>query len=148
MSIVGLLASSIYATFLRLIAFKKFAMTSKFPNGAGIGAVSQSTSNLLLSPYQKANANADDAAPILFLFLEVFSQEGGIQSYVKDIFGAYNALEQPPRGDVFLLRDHKDCDNKFTDGSLTFHYFHTRYPAWGRIRMAIALFLYLWQQRP
>ncbi|MEB3230807.1 MAG: glycosyltransferase [Leptolyngbyaceae bacterium] len=87
-------------------------------------------------------------APILFLFLEIFSQEGGIQSYVKDIFRAYGALEQPPNGDVFLLRDQIDCTNEFATGPLTFHYFHSTNPTWGRVKMAIALLLYLVQRRP
>ncbi|NEQ99553.1 MAG: glycosyltransferase family 4 protein [Cyanothece sp. SIO2G6] len=91
---------------------------------------------------------APQADPILFLFLEIFSQEGGIQSYVKDIFRAYTRLEHPPRGDVFLLRDQASCDNEFANGPLTFHYFKSLNPTWGRVRMAIALLFYLVQKRP
>ena len=43
----------------------------------------------------------------IFVFLEVFSREGGIQSYVKDVFQAYNTLSEPMSGEVFLLRDEK-----------------------------------------
>lgn len=92
-------------------------------------------------------------APVLFLFLEIFSQEGGIQSYVKDIFHGYEHIEaeqkgQLPQADVFLLRDRPNRQNPFTSSHLTFHYFQSAFPTLGRLRFAIALFLYLLWQRP
>ena len=95
----------------------------------------------------------DKSAPVLFLFLEIFSQEGGIQSYVRDIFQAYEGIgvnqdAELPKVDVFLLRDRPDCDNPFNSPQLTFHYFLSSFPVLGRIRFAIALFFYLLLQRP
>jgi glycosyltransferase involved in cell wall biosynthesis len=41
----------------------------------------------------------------LFLFLEIFNQEGGIQSYVKDLLAAYDRLPLDVSAEVWLLRD-------------------------------------------
>jgi phosphatidyl-myo-inositol dimannoside synthase len=46
----------------------------------------------------------------VFVFLEIFAGEGGIQSYIKDIFQAYNALLDSQelkldRTEIFLLRE-------------------------------------------
>lgn len=94
----------------------------------------------------------DSNQPFLFLFLEIFSQEGGIQSYVRDIFHAYDSSDIPPRciphADVFLLRDRPTCENPFIESNLTFHYFQSHLPLLGRIRFAIALFFYLLLKRP
>lgn len=88
-------------------------------------------------------------APYLFLFLEIFSREGGIQSYVKDIFYSYSVLELP-QADVFLLRDSEVCasSNPFESHRLRFHYFKTHPPLLGRARLAIALLEYLLNRRP
>jgi glycosyltransferase involved in cell wall biosynthesis len=84
----------------------------------------------------------------LFLFLEIFSREGGIQSYVKDIFRAYLALENQPPTDVFLLRDGPECENPFESSALKFHYLQTKPATLGRIRLAVALLSYLLRRRP
>jgi glycosyltransferase involved in cell wall biosynthesis len=84
----------------------------------------------------------------LFVFLEIFSREGGIQSYVQDIFRSYLALTHQPTADVFLLRDSADCTHPFGTGSLNFHSFKTSSPTLGRLRMAIALINQLLWQRP
>jgi phosphatidylinositol alpha-1,6-mannosyltransferase len=81
-----------------------------------------------------------------FVFLEVFSCEGGIQSYVKDMLKAYG--QQPGRADVFLLRDRSGSAAGFSDHSLRFHYLAARWAMVGRIRLAIALFIYLGWRRP
>jgi phosphatidyl-myo-inositol dimannoside synthase len=86
--------------------------------------------------------------PYLFLFLEIFSREGGIQSYVKDIFRAYLALPHQPPTDVFLLRDGKGCVNPFDSSDLRFHYLKTKSVALGRVRLATELLIYLLQRRP
>ncbi|MFM7716534.1 MAG: glycosyl transferase group 1, partial [Microcystis sp.] len=39
--------------------------------------------------------------PHIFLFLEVFSQEGGIQSYIKDVIQAYLTLPDSEAAEVF-----------------------------------------------
>lgn len=85
----------------------------------------------------------------LFVFLEIFSQEGGIQSYIKDILKAYLSVGVGS-AEVFLLRDSPDCPNPFEAGSspLKFHYLKTPLPWLGRLRMAIALFQSLLKRRP
>jgi glycosyltransferase involved in cell wall biosynthesis len=84
----------------------------------------------------------------IFVFLEVFKQEGGIQSYVKDIFRAYSGLEKGYQADVLLLRDSPEYSNTFTSDSLKFHYFQNKSPQIGRIKMAGVLLKFLLQKRP
>jgi phosphatidyl-myo-inositol dimannoside synthase len=77
----------------------------------------------------------------VFIFLEIFSLEGGIQSYVKDLFQAYLNLDNPSgeTAEVFLLRDESGCENPFDTAKLKFHYLKTL-PAWkGRVNLAVAL---------
>jgi phosphatidyl-myo-inositol dimannoside synthase len=77
----------------------------------------------------------------LLVFLEIFSLEGGIQSYVKDLFQAYLTLNNTKEetAEVFLLRDEVGCENPYETAKLKFHYLKTL-PAWqGRIKLAIAL---------
>jgi glycosyltransferase involved in cell wall biosynthesis len=84
----------------------------------------------------------------VFVFLEIFSREGGIQSYVKDILQAYSDLENVA-ADVFLLRDGADCENPFEARSnLRFHYSKTTSATLGRIQFAIELFTHLLKHRP
>ncbi len=99
-----------------------------------------STSNLL--------APSSDREPLIFIFLEIFEREGGIQSYVKDIFQAY--LNQPdlPQAEIFLLRDGVGCVNPFQSARLNFHYFKSQSAALGRIRLAAALLSRLVFNRP
>ena len=82
----------------------------------------------------------------VFVFLEIFSIEGGIQSYVKDILRAYSSLVGG--ADVFLLRDGAVVDNPLETSLLKFHYLKTRFASLGRIRLAAALFAYLLKNRP
>ena len=89
----------------------------------------------------------------LFVFLEIFTIEGGIQSYVKNILQAYRSIQAQSEAEVggaeiFLLRDRPDCDNPFDVKSLKFHYLKTKPPMLGRLRLAAALWLCLWQKRP
>jgi glycosyltransferase involved in cell wall biosynthesis len=84
----------------------------------------------------------------LFLFLEIFEREGGIQSYVKDIFRAYLELNAPVKAEVFLLRDSSDCSNPFESERLRFHYFKNPSPQVGRLKMALALLKFLLLRRP
>ena len=87
-----------------------------------------------------------------FVFLEIFSQEGGIQSYVQDVLQQYLVLNKqvssPDSTEIFLLRDGADSNNSFRNCSIRFHYFK-QFSAWqGRVRLAFALLRYLIQQRP
>jgi phosphatidyl-myo-inositol dimannoside synthase len=86
----------------------------------------------------------------LFLFLEIFSGEGGIQSYVKDIFQAYISLipKENYRSSAFLLRDGRDCDNPFDNSLIEFRYLKTASAWQGRIKLAALLLLRLLQNRP
>ncbi|MHC0062231.1 glycosyltransferase family 4 protein [Nostoc sp. UIC 10890] len=84
----------------------------------------------------------------VFVFLEIFAHEGGIQSYIKDIFRAYLGLSQDYKAEVFLLRDSPDSLNAFEDENLKFHYFKNQSPYLGRLQMAAALLKCLLQSRP
>ncbi|WP_448266189.1 glycosyltransferase [Nostoc sp. DSM 114159] len=84
----------------------------------------------------------------VFVFLEIFAHEGGIQSYIKDIFRAYLGLGQDYKAEVFLLRDSTDSLNPFEDENLKFHYFKNQSPYLGRLQMAAALLKCLLQSRP
>ncbi|AUT02803.1 glycosyl transferase group 1 [Nostoc sp. CENA543] len=100
------------------------------------------TNNLNLGDSNNQQANH------VFVFLEIFAREGGIQSYVKDIFRAYLGLEAGYQAEVFLLRDNPDCLNPFECDRLKFNYFQNKSPQMGRVTMAGALFKYLLQKRP
>jgi phosphatidyl-myo-inositol dimannoside synthase len=84
----------------------------------------------------------------VFVFLEVFVNEGGIQSYVKDVFRSYLGLSEAMRAEVFLLRDSPDIENPFECDRLKFHYFKTNPDQIGRMRMASALLTHLLRARP
>jgi len=84
----------------------------------------------------------------VFVFLEIFEREGGIQSYIKDIFRAYSGLSEAYIGEVFLLRDSSDCTNPFESEHLKFHYFKNQSSQLGRAKMAVALLKCLLQEHP
>jgi glycosyltransferase involved in cell wall biosynthesis len=84
----------------------------------------------------------------VFVFLEILAHEGGIQSYIKDIFRAYLGLGQAYKAEVFLLRDGPDSLNPFEAENLKFHYFKNQSPHLGRLQMAAALLKCLLQNRP
>lgn len=104
-----------------------------------IGTVGE-TLNSSPNPNKKANH--------VFVFLEIFAREGGIQSYVKDIFRGYLGLSGSYKAEVFLLRDSSGCSNPFESENLKFHYFQNQSPQLGRVKMAGALLKYLLQKRP
>ncbi len=87
----------------------------------------------------------------LFVFLEVFAGEGGIQSYVKNIFEACLSLipaDRAFKNEIFLLRDRRGCDNPYDTSLIRFNYFKT-VPAWiGRLKLASSLLVCLIQRRP
>jgi len=82
----------------------------------------------------------------IFVFLEIFAHEGGIQSYVKDVFQAF--LLSDKQAEVFLLRDEPGSVNPFASPQLKFNYFKTHSPQLGRVRMATALLKSLLQHVP
>lgn len=88
-----------------------------------------------------------------FVFLEIFSQEGGIQSYVKDLLEAYLASDRQTQADIFLLRDNAGCPNPFAqEPRLRFHYAsssaHRSPAALGRFLLAVRLAAHLLGHRP
>jgi len=87
----------------------------------------------------------------LFCFLEIFASEGGIQSYVQDIFKAYvsiTARTNSPQAEVLLLRDSPDCNNPYKSKNLKFYYLKTENPWFGRLKFATVLLTRLLQKRP
>ena len=86
----------------------------------------------------------------VFVFIEIFAQEGGIQSYVKDLFAAYLEIAQKHslRGEVFILRDKIGCDNPYERDYLTFHYLKSLPPWKGRLKLAVSLLQCLLLRRP
>lgn len=104
---------------------------------------------MLKTSYRRNDLTAKtEAVSHVFVFLEIFACEGGIQSYVKDVFRSYATLDKVKSAEVFLLRDAPDCINDFESPCLRFHYFKTGSPQIDRIRMAAALFLHLLLHRP
>ena len=95
-----------------------------------------------------SSANVNKQVNHVFVFLEIFVREGGIQSYVKDIFRAYLGLSAGYQAEVFVLRDSSDCSNAFECDNLKFNYFQNQSPQMGRVKMAVALLKYLLQKRP
>lgn len=99
-------------------------------------------------PKTKVSAQPD-ASRYCFVFLEIFSQEGGIQSYVKDVLTAFLEADERHQADVFLLRDGADCDNPFGgDRRLRFHYCQGRSAQLGRVQLAARLGVNLLRHRP
>ena len=88
----------------------------------------------------------------LFCFLEIFASEGGIQSYVQDIFKAYVSItaktNSPPQAEVLLLRDSPDCNNPYESKNLKFYYLKTENPWFGRLKFVTVLLTRLLQKRP
>ena len=75
-----------------------------------------------------------------FVFLTVFSQEGGIQSYVRDILKAYSSEKGNPPADVYLLRDQATVSNPFAaNPNLKFYYLGDSSANIGRLRLTGAL---------
>ncbi len=99
-------------------------------------------------------------AHIAFVFLEILSCEGGIQSYVGDLLRAMpialarglargqHGKEQTPIADIFLLRDAAETPNPFTAPNLKFHFFKHPSPQMGRLKLIAALFAYVVRSKP
>jgi phosphatidyl-myo-inositol dimannoside synthase len=107
------------------------------------------------SPHPEVGDTPDpsSSAPDLFVFLEVFSQEGGIQSYVKDLLAAYAELAAAghmarPIADVLLLRDQEDRIEQFSTRSFRFRSCKAQSALLSRVWLAIALCICLLLRRP
>ncbi|NER28197.1 MAG: glycosyltransferase family 4 protein [Symploca sp. SIO1C4] len=88
----------------------------------------------------------------VFIFIEIFECEGGIQSYVKNLLQAYLSLAPKntdySTAEIFLLRDSPECDNPFDVDPLKFHYLKTKSPMLGRLKLIAKLLSCLWLRRP
>ncbi len=87
-------------------------------------------------------------ASYLFVFLDVFDQEGGIQSYNRDLLTAYSQLADQPEATVMLLRDAPRSPQPIACDRLHFRYFKTKSVALGRLKLAVALLTHLLLHRP
>ncbi len=94
----------------------------------------------------------DGKADHVFIFLEIFNCEGGIQSYAKDVLQAYLSLTQQTKrrttAEIFLLKDSPIDDNPFNVELLKFHYLKSQHPLFARLRLTLGLLQCLWQRRP
>jgi phosphatidyl-myo-inositol dimannoside synthase len=81
-----------------------------------------------------------------WVFLEIFSCEGGIQSYTRDLLQSVANAQIP--ADIFLLRDAADVENPLAGTSLQFHYYKHPSPHLGRLHLAAGLLQYLLKHRP
>jgi glycosyltransferase involved in cell wall biosynthesis len=97
---------------------------------------------------ENLNTKVNHKANHVFVFLEVFIHEGGIQSYVKDIFRAYQKLSSEYQAEVFVLRDRPKSANDWESEKLRFHAFKSQSPQIGRFKMTMALLKCLLLQRP
>lgn len=88
------------------------------------------------------------AESIVFVFLEVFEHEGGIQSYYKNLLSAYSSLETLPSADIFILRDSPKHQNPLGDDRFKFHYFKTSPTSLGRLKLVFALIRHFLVAKP
>ena len=88
----------------------------------------------------------------VFVFLEIFTREGGIQSYIKDVLRAYCELleeKKVPPAEVFILRDSAGCSNPLEGvEGLSFRYYGKGSIVMGRLNFSLSLLSYLVWSRP
>ncbi|WP_017653219.1 glycosyltransferase family 4 protein [Fortiea contorta] len=84
----------------------------------------------------------------VFVFLEILAHEGGIQSYVKDIFRAYGSLNTGHKAKVLVLRDSPEDIHPLECENLKFYSYKAQSPHVGRVKMVAALLKCLLQERP
>jgi glycosyltransferase involved in cell wall biosynthesis len=85
---------------------------------------------------------------IAFIFLSVFSHEGGIQSYVKDILNAYLVHEKLPAADIYVLRDRPTDTHPLAKAAkFNFYCFGDNPPSVGRLKLGGLLFQQLLTQQ-
>jgi phosphatidyl-myo-inositol dimannoside synthase len=92
-------------------------------------------------------AHGSSKSSYTFAFITVFSEEGGIQSYVRDLLRAYRGLDRPhPPSHCFILRDRPRPPLPAIP-PWRFHPCHLS-PPWGRLELALRLASHLLWQRP
>lgn len=82
----------------------------------------------------------------VFLFLEVFAQEGGIQSYVKDVLNAYQSLDY--QAELLVLRDDANSVIPLNPDKIKFSGFKSASTSIGRLKFILALLNCLIFRRP
>jgi glycosyltransferase involved in cell wall biosynthesis len=82
----------------------------------------------------------------VFLFLEVFAQEGGIQSYVQDLLNAYQSLDY--QAELLVLRDNPQTVIPLNPDKIKFSGFRSSSTSLGRIKFSLALLNCLIVRRP
>ncbi len=82
----------------------------------------------------------------LFLFLEVFAQEGGIQSYVKDVLNAYESLNYS--SELLVLRDDPHSKIILNQGKIKYSGYKSKSASVGRLKFILALSKCLLFSRP
>ena len=84
-----------------------------------------------------------------FVFIEIFSREGGIQSYIQDVLLAYaQVVPSSSAADIFLLRDRVDDIPAVFLHRFRLHCFQSRWPMMARVKLGVALLLHLLTRRP
>ncbi|OCR00220.1 glycosyl transferase group 1 [Oscillatoriales cyanobacterium USR001] len=105
-----------------------------------------------MSTPKKLNYHPNKTTNYLFCFLEVFTTEGGIQSYIQDILNAYEKLATKtnsiPKAQILLLRDTPTPPNLEHSKALKFYYLKTNPASLGRIKFTIKLIHLLIQEKP
>ncbi|MDX2098397.1 MAG: glycosyltransferase family 4 protein [Leptolyngbyaceae cyanobacterium bins.59] len=94
------------------------------------------------------NTQRDLKISYVFVFLEVFEHEGGIQSYIRQMLASYAALNPSLKSQVFILRDSPRSTPPIQSDALTFRYLKKQSPWLGRVQLAWELFWFLIQHRP
>lgn len=84
----------------------------------------------------------------IFVFLEVFENEGGIQAYNRTLLEAYSTLARSAGAEVFILRDSSGCQNPFRYSPLQFRYFKSSLALVGRVHLTLQVLWRLIQHRP
>jgi glycosyltransferase involved in cell wall biosynthesis len=90
---------------------------------------------------------------VVFVFISVFSEEGGIQSYVQDLLQGYRSLNRVGQMDVVLLRDRLDSGKTFAEPEaqahcrLRLHYCHSPWKLLARLKL-MATLIWLCGQQP
>ncbi|NJN62886.1 MAG: glycosyltransferase family 4 protein [Coleofasciculaceae cyanobacterium RL_1_1] len=89
----------------------------------------------------------------LFLFLQIFDAEGGIQTYNQNLLTAYiqhrDESDRLPQADVMLLRDSGQRSNPLHSRRLRFQYFAKGYHPWlQQVYFSIAFLYRVVRHRP
>jgi glycosyltransferase involved in cell wall biosynthesis len=114
-------------------------MSSSAPNSDSPAAIPA------IAPAHPASAQTGGD---VFVFLEVFENEGGIQAYNRILLEAYSTLARSNAAEVFILRDSDGCHNPISQSAVRFRYFKNSVALLGRVHLTLQLLWRLLQRRP